>query len=162
MMAEDGNLTMSDVGMIGDEIDEQARRATAAFQGVSQPSGEIARPSLTRAAIGMLGPYSAALYLAERVIESSTFNLELVQVLHSKILPLERMADQILLTARQHGYFDNPEIAEALRWLETCNGQLKDCMVSLESMMDPKLDDLMVDAIEEQRRRETVPLDLIA
>jgi hypothetical protein len=58
-------------------------------------------------------------------------------------------------------YFDDPDTAEPLRWLESCNEQVKDCMVALESMLDPRLDDVMASALEEHRRRETVPLDLI-
>ena len=47
----------------------------------------------------MLGPYSAAKFLAERVVQSDAFNVELVQSLQSKLLPLERMVDDVLLTA---------------------------------------------------------------
>jgi len=109
----------------------------------------------------MLGPYSAAKFFAERVVQSDAFNVELVQALHSKLLPLERMADDVLAAARQRGYFDDPDAAEPLRWLETCNEQVKDCMVALEPMLDPQLDDLMAAAMEEHQRGETVPLDSI-
>jgi hypothetical protein len=69
------------------------------------------------------------------------------------------MADDRLKVARQRGYFDDPDIAEPLRWLETCNEQVKDCMVALESTLDPQLDNLMAAALEEHQRGETVPLD---
>lgn len=59
------------------------------------------------------------------------------------------------------GGFDDPEIAEPLRWLETCNEEVKDCMVALESMLDPQLDDLMAGATEEHKRGATVPLESV-
>jgi hypothetical protein len=105
--------------------------------------------------------YSAVLYIAKRVLESKIFNADLVQALHSKLLPLERMADEALAAARHEGYFDDPDAAEPLRWLESCNDQVKDCMVALESTLDPQLDGLMTVAMEEHQRGETVPLDSI-
>jgi hypothetical protein len=99
-----------------------------------------ARQLLPRSVLAMLGPYSVALYIAERVVQSDAFNVELVQALHFKLLSLERLADEMLAVARQRGYFDDPDTAEPLRW-ETCNEQVKDCMVALEP------------------RGETVPLD---
>ena len=157
---------MSTSGIIGAEIDKQidkqAALASAAAKSISGVgAGTAAMQLLPRAVLDMLGPYSAALYLAERVVQSATFNAELVQALHSKLRPFERMADDMLTTARQRGYFDNPDVAEPLRWLETCDEEVKDCMVALESMMDPKLDELMTAAMEEHRRGETVPLDSI-
>lgn len=59
-------------------------------------------------------------------------------------------------------YFDDPDTAEPLRWLESCNEQVKDCMVALETMLDPQFDGLMTAAMEEHQRGETVPLDLIS
>jgi hypothetical protein len=153
---------MSTSGIIGEEIDKQAALASAALQTISGVgAGTSAKQLLPRAVLDMLGPYSVALYIAERVVESGAFDVELVQALHSKLLPLERMADDKLAAARQRGYFDDPDTAEPLRWLEICNEQVKDCMVALESMLDPQLDDLMAAAMEEHRRGETVPLDSI-
>jgi hypothetical protein len=161
MMAK-GRLLMSTSGIIGEEIDKQAALASFAFQKISGVgAGASARQLLPRAVLDMLGPYSAALYIAERVVQSATFKAELVQALRSKLLPLERMADDMLAAARQRGYFDDPDTAEPLRWLETCNEQVKDRMVALESMLDPQLDDLMAEALEEHQRGETVPLDSI-
>ena len=117
-----------------------------------------ARQLLPRSVLAMLGPYSVALYIAEHVVQSDAFNVELVQALHFKLLSLERLADEMLAVARQRGYFDDPDTAEPLRW-ETCNEQVKDCLVALESMLDPQLDGLMAAAMEEHRRGETVPLD---
>ena len=151
---------MSTSGIVGEEIDKQAALASFALQKISG-AGASARQLLPRAVLDTLGPYSAALYIAERVVQSATFNAELVQTLHSKLLPLERMADDMLAAARQRGYFDDPDTAEPLRWLETCNEQVKDCMVALESMLDPRLDDLMAVALAEHQRGETVPLDSI-
>jgi hypothetical protein len=149
-------------GIIGDEIDKQAALAAAALRDISGAVADAsARKLLPRAVLAMLGPYSAAKFLAERVVQSDAFNTELVQALHSKLLPLERMADNILVAARQQGYFDHPDAAEPLRWLETCHEQVKDCMVALESMLDPQLDELMAAAMEEHQRGETVPLDSI-
>ena len=153
---------MSTSGIIGEEIDKQAALAGAALQNISDVgAGASARQLLPRAALDVLGPYSAALYIADRVVQSATFNVELVQALHSKLLPLERMADEMLAVARQLGYFDDPDTAEPFGWLETCNEQVKDCMVALESMLDPQLDGLMAAAMEEHQRGETVPLESI-
>lgn len=158
----EGKLSMSTSGIIGEEIDKQAALASAALQNISGVgAGTSARQLLPRAVLDMLWPYSTALYIAERVVQSATFNVELVQALHSKLLSLERMADDMLAAARQRGYFDDPDTAEPLRWLETCNEQVKDCMVALESMLDPQLDDLMAAAMQEHQRGETVPLDSI-
>jgi len=153
---------MSTYGIIGEEIDKQAALASAALQSITGVgAGMNARQLLPRAVVDVLAPYSAALYIAERVVQSAAFDAELVRALHSKLLPLERMADDMLTAAKQRGYFDDPDIAEPLRWLETCNEQVKDCMVALESMLDPQLDGLMGAALEEHQRGETVPLDSI-
>jgi hypothetical protein len=153
---------MSTSGIIGEKIDTDAELASTALQNITGAgAGTSTRQLLPRAVLDMLGPYSAALYIAERVVQSATFNLELVQTLHSKLLPLERMADDTLATAKLRGYFDDPDTAEPLRWLETCDAQVKECMVALESMMDPKLDELMAAAMDEHQRGETVPLDSI-
>jgi len=153
---------MSTSGIIGEKIETDAALASAALQNIAGAgAGASTRHLLPRAVLDMLGPYSAALYIAERVVQSATFNLELVQTLHSKLLPLERMADDTLATARRRGYFNDPDTAEPLRWLETCDEQVKDCMVALESMMDPKLDELMAAAMDEHQRGETVPLDSV-
>jgi hypothetical protein len=153
---------MSTSGIIGEEIDKHAALACAALQKISAVgAGTSAMQLLPRAVLDMLGPYSAALFFAERVVQSANFNVELVQALHSRLLPLERMADDMLAAARQRGYFDDPDIAEPLHWLETCNEQVKDCMVALESMLDPQLDDVMAAAFAEHQRGEDVPLDSI-
>lgn len=153
---------MSTSEILGEEIDKQAALAGAAVQNISGIcAGASVRQLLPRAILDMLGPYSAALFFAERVVQSDIFNVELVQALHSKLLPLERMADDTLTAARERGYFDDPYTAEPLRWLENCNEQVKDCMVALESMLDPQLDGLMAAAMEEHQRGATVPLDSI-
>jgi len=153
---------MSTSGIVGEEIDKQTAQASSALQNIfGVGAGTSARQLLPGAVLNMVGPYSAAKFFAERVVQSDAFNVELVQALHSKLLPLERMADDVLAAARQRGYFDDPDAAEPLRWLETCNEQVKDCMVALESMLDPQLDDLMAAALEEHQRGETVPLDSI-
>src|ERR1022692_906173 len=146
---------MSTSGMIGEEIDKHAAQASAALKHIAGVgAGKSARQLLPRAVLDMLGPYSAALYIAERVVQSPTFNVDLVQALHSKLLPLERMADDMLAAARRQGYFDDPDTAEPLRWLETCNEQVKDCMVALESMLVEEIDDLMPTAMEDHLRGE--------
>jgi len=153
---------MSATGIIGQEIERQAALASAALRNIASiGAGTSARQLLPRAVLDMLGPYSVALFFAERVVQSDAFNLELVQALYTKLLPLERMVDEVLVASRQRGYFDDPDAAEPLRWLETCNEQVKDCMVALESMLDPKLDGIMASAMEEHQRGETVPLDSI-
>jgi hypothetical protein len=144
---------MSTSGIIGEEIDKHVALAIAALRNISAVgAGTSAKQLLPRAVLDMLGPYSAALFFAERVVQSDNFNVELVQAVHSTLLPLERMADDMLTAARQRGYFDDPDIAEPIRWLETCNEQVKDCMVALESMLDPQLDNLMAAALEEHQR----------
>ncbi len=153
---------MSTSGIIGEKIDTDAELASVALQNITGAGPEMRTGDLLpRAVLDMLGPYSAALYIAERVLQSHTFNLELVQLLHSKLLPLERMADDLLAAASQRGYFDDPNLAEPLRWLEICDEQVKDCMVALESALDPKLNGLMAAATEEHQRGETFPLDAI-
>jgi hypothetical protein len=152
---------MSTAAIVGEEIDKQTAIASAGLQNIAG-IGTEGRQLLPHAVLVVLGPYSAALYIAERVVESSVFNAELVRALHSKLLPLERMADEVLAAARQGGYFDDPDAAEPLRWLEGCNEQVKDCMVALETMLDPQFDGLMTAAMEEHQRGETVPLDLIS
>jgi hypothetical protein len=147
-------------GIIGEEIDKQAALAGDALQDIPGDGASTnARQLLPRAVLAMIGPYSAAKFFAERVLQSATFDPDLVLTLHSKLLPLERMADERLNVARQRGYFDDPDTAEPFRWLEACNEQVKDCMVALECMLDPQLDDVMATALEEHQRRETVPLD---
>jgi hypothetical protein len=146
-------------GILGDEIDKQTALASDALQDISGVStGTSARQLLPRAVLAMIGPYSAAKFFVERVLQSGKFDADLVQALHSKLLPLERMADDRLDAARRQGYFDDPDTAEPFRWLEACNEQVKDCMVALESMLDPHLDNLMAEAVEEHQRGETVPL----
>jgi hypothetical protein len=153
---------MSNSGIIGEEIEKQAALATAALRNISGVEGGAGgRQLLPRAVLDMLAPYSTELYIAERVVQSAVFNIELVQALHSKLLPLERMADDVLAAARQRGYFEDPDIAEPLRWLEICNEQVKDCMVALESMLDPQLEQVTGAALEEHQRGETIPLDSI-
>jgi hypothetical protein len=159
-MTEEGKIPMSTSGIIGEEIDKQAVLASIALQNIAG-AGTSARQLLPRAVLDMLAPYSAALYIAERVVESAVFNAELVKALYSRLLPLERMADDMLAAAGQSGYFDDPDTAESLGWLQTCNEQVKDCMVALESMLDPQLEDLMAAATEEHQRGETVELDSI-
>jgi hypothetical protein len=149
-------------GILGDEIDKQAALASEALQDISGVGNATnARQLLPRAVLAMIGPYSAAKFFAERVVQSGAFNAELAQSLYTKLLPLERMVDDVLAAARQRGYFDDPDAGEPLRWLETCDEQVKDCMVALEAMLDPKVDDLMAAAMEEHQRGETVPLDSI-
>jgi hypothetical protein len=153
---------MSTSGIIGEKIDTDAERASVALQNITGAGPEMGTGDLLpRAVLDMLGPYSAALYIADRVLQSPTFNAELIQILHSKLLPLESMADDLLEAARQRGYFDDPNLAEPLRWLETCDEQVKDCMVALESALDPQVDGLMAAAMEEHQRGEAVPLDAI-
>jgi mRNA-degrading endonuclease RelE of RelBE toxin-antitoxin system len=153
---------MSTSEIVGEEIGKQAALASSALREISRVgSSPGARHLLPRAVLDMLGPYSAALYIAERVVHSSVINTELVQALHSELLPLERMADGMLAAARQAGYFDDPGTAEPFRWLEMCNEQVKDCMVALEAGLEPDLDRLMAASIEEHQRGDTVSLDSI-
>ena len=148
---------MSTSEIVGEEIGKQAALVNAALSDLRRAGAE----QLPRAVLDVLGPYSAALYIAERIVESDAFDADLAQAVHSQLLPLEHMADGMLAEARQRGHFDNPRTAEPLRWLETCNEQVKDCMVALESMLDPQLDELMAAAMEEHQRGETVPLESI-
>jgi hypothetical protein len=154
---------MSTSGIVGEEIDRQAAQFTQASEKLQDLSGigagTNAKQLLPRAVLAMIGPISAAKFFAERVLQSPTFDAELVQAIHSKLIGFERMADDRLNFARRRGYFGDPDTGEPLRWLEACNEQVKDCMVALESMLDPELDDLMAAALEEHQRGETVPLD---
>ena len=106
---------MSTSGIVGEEIEKQAAVASAALQNIAQAGdGAGARQALPRAVLAMLGPYSGALFFAERVVRSEVFDAELARMLHSRLLPLERMADEMLAAARQRGYFDYPDAAEPL------------------------------------------------
>ncbi len=59
---------MSVSGIISEEVDKQAALASVAFQNASDLDvGLGARQLLPRTVLDMLGPYSAALYIAERV-----------------------------------------------------------------------------------------------
>jgi hypothetical protein len=81
--------------IVGEEIDKQAALAGDALQDIPGDGASAnARQLLARAVLAMIGPYSAAKFFAERVLESTTFDSDLVQTLHSKLLPLERMADE--------------------------------------------------------------------
>jgi hypothetical protein len=153
---------VSTSGIVGEQIENQAALAGTALQDIEKlATGPSTSQMFARAVLKMLAPYSVALYFAERVAQSPTFDPELVRTLHDRLLPLERMVDAMLAAAKQRGYFDDPEAGEPLRWLETCNEQVKDYMVALESMLDPRLDDLMAETLEEHQRGETVPLDSI-
>jgi hypothetical protein len=149
-------------GFLEEPINAQAALADAALKSIPLGAPSInTRQMFLRAVLKMLMPLSAALFFAERVIHSAPFRAELVQELSADLLPFERMADEMLSRARQFGYFDDPETAEPLRWLESCNSGIKDCLVALESMLDPELDELMSEALEEHKRGETVRLDSI-
>jgi len=153
---------MSTAGIVAEEIDKQAALAGAAFQPISEiRAGKDAKQALPRAVLALLTPYSAMRYFAERVIESAEFDVELVRGLHARLLTFERMAEDVLATAQERGYFNEPDIAGPLHWLEACNDDVKDCMVALEAMLDPRLDDVMAAAKREYLRRETVSLDSI-
>ena len=100
MMIEGGRAPMSTSGIVGEEIGKQAALASLALQDISGAGANAGR-LLPRAVLAMLGPYSAAKFLAERILQSDTFNVELVQALYSKMLPLERMVDDVLVAAGQ-------------------------------------------------------------
>ncbi len=154
---------MSTLGIIGEEMEQQAALASAARKNIDDAeAGERARQVLPRAVLDMLRPYAAALYIADRVVQSATYDRELVQSLHAKLLPLEQMAKRTLATARERSYFEDPEAGEPLRCLESCNEQIKDCIVALESMLDPELDAILRAALEEHGRGETIPLKSIS
>jgi hypothetical protein len=153
---------MSNCGTLGGELEQQVALTSTALSSIaSAEESASARQRFSRAVLAFLGPYEAVRHFAERVVDSELFDVELVESLHSRLLPLERMADETLGAARQRGYFDDPDAAAPLLALEECNEQVKDCMVALESMLDPHLDDMMADALEKHHRGETVPLNSI-
>lgn len=153
---------MSTRGIIGEQLDKQSALAGAALKAISAVGDDAkARQLAARAILDMLASYSAARFFADRVVQSESFDRELVHALQARLLPLEHMADEMLSTAKQRGYFDDPATAEPTRWLETCNEQVKDCMVALESMLDPQLDNIMGTARTEHQRGETIPLESI-
>lgn len=93
---------MSTSVIVGEEIDKQAALASAALQNIAGVDASTnARELDPRAVLDMLGPYSVALYIAERVVQSAAFNADLAPALHSKLLPLERMVDDKLAAARR-------------------------------------------------------------
>ncbi|HYM11023.1 MAG TPA: hypothetical protein VEU62_09825 [Bryobacterales bacterium] len=106
--------------------------------------------------------YWAILYIVERAVASGGFDRDSFHMLHEKVLPLERMADNILASARTRDYLNVTLTAAPLLSLQECNEHIKDCMAALESMLEPHLDDLMAEALDEHRRGETIPLDSIS
>ncbi len=93
-------------------------------------------------------------------MESATYSPELAQSLHAKPLPFEWMVERTLATVRERGYLEDPEAGEPLRWLESCDEQIRDCLVALESMLGPELDAILRAAPED--RGETIPLESIS
>ena len=97
---------MSTLGIIGEEMEQQAALASAARKNIDDAEkGERGRQVLPRAVLDMLRPYAVALYIADRVVQSATYNPELGQLLHAKLLPFEQMVERTLVTARERGYF---------------------------------------------------------
>ncbi len=72
-------MPMSVSEIVGGEIDRQAALSAAALCSVSADAAGVGAKQLRpRAVFDMLAPYSAALYVAERVVESTAFNPELI------------------------------------------------------------------------------------
>jgi hypothetical protein len=72
-------------------------------------------------------------YIAESIIQSATFNVELVQVLHDRLLAPERMVDDKLAAVKQRGYFDMRK-----RPSRFIGSNLRTAIVVLESMLEPE------------------------
>jgi hypothetical protein len=129
------------------------------------PAGSATRirllEALGRSLWKFVKPYCAVLSIAERVVDSAVFDRQAFLNLHDRLLPLERMADDILATSKKGDYFNRTLTAAPLVSLNACNERIKDCMVAIESSLDPHLDDLMAAALEEHQRGETIPLDSI-
>ncbi len=142
------------------EFDTQVTSARAALEKIA-PVGNRTSHALEQALWGFVKPYWAALSLVERVVESGPFEHETLKAYHSRLLRLEQMADETLGAAKKGEYSSHSQTAGALLSLRECNERVKDSMVALESMLDPRLDDIMSGALDEHRRGETVPLDTI-
>jgi hypothetical protein len=131
----------------------------------SVPAGSATRnrllEALGRSLWKFVKPYWAVLSIAERAVDSGVFDRQAFLNLHDRLLPLERMADDILAASRKRDYFNRTLTAAPLASLNACNERIKDCMVAIESSLDPHLDDLMAAALDEHRRGETIPLDSI-
>jgi hypothetical protein len=143
------------------ELDKQAAIAAEALQKMTT-AAELGRdlPRLEEAIWTFVRPYWHTLTIADRLVDSGADRPE-IEALHSPLLRLEHMADNILATARERGYFEKIDTAAPLLSLESANERIKDCMVALESMLDPQVDDIMAAALEEHQRGETVPLDSV-
>lgn len=142
------------------EFDIQATSARSAIGKIAS-AGNRTRPALEQALWGFVKPYWAILSIVEGVVESGPFEHETLTAYHLKLLPLEQMADEALGAAKRGEYSSHSQTAGALLSLQGCNERIKDCMVALESMLDPRLDHVMAGALGEHRRGETVPLDTI-
>ena|SRR6266436_10381924 len=144
------------------ELDKQAEIAATALQKMTTAS-ELGHdlPTLEEAIWTFVRPYWHTLTIADRVVDSGAFDRPKIEALHSRLLPIEHMAENIIATARERGYFEKTETAAPLLSLEAAHERIKDCMVALESILDPQLDDIMAAALEEHKRGETIPLDTV-
>ena len=142
------------------EFDAQAASALAAVERMS-PAGNQTRHALERALWGFVKPYWAMLSIVEGVVECGPFELDSLKAIHSTLLQIEQIADETLAAARKRDSSNHSQTAGALLSLQGCNERIKDCMVALELVLDPHLDDVMAGALDEHRRGETVSLDAI-
>ena len=126
-MAKEGNRSMSTSGMIGEEIDKQLASASAALRNITGADASAERKAIASARCprrawalcgGTLhgGPRCAIRHIQRRTCSGCP-----LQTAYS----LEGMADEMLMAAREQGYFEDPDTAEPLRWLETCNAQVE-------------------------------------
>jgi hypothetical protein len=147
-----------------EELNDQAALALKAEERITETEGGRKRllRDLAEALWAFAMPSWAMVSIVERAIDSGLFDRELFQRIHERLLPLERKADQILASAGERDYFNQTSTAAPLLALRACNERLKDCMVAVESMLDPQFDDIMAAALEEHRRGETFPLNSIS
>src|ERR1700687_1231182 len=71
-------VPMSTSGIVGEEIDKQAALASAALKSISGVGASARQQRRPRAVLDVLSPYSTALYIAQRVVQSAVFDVEIV------------------------------------------------------------------------------------
>jgi len=136
--------------------------ASRSLETSAKQIGKVPREALLQglgqALMALAVPYSGIVSIVERAVDSGRFERIAFQKLYDRCIPFEGRIDGIVSLARGRDYFDQPLTAAPLLTLEACNERMKDCLVALESMLDPQLEKRMAAALQEHRSGKTVPL----
>src|SRR5436309_2609297 len=108
-----------------DELNGQTRLALAAGKkAATAVQRNRLLHGLERALWAFVRSYWAIFCLIERAVDSGEFDAGKFRALHGRTLPLERMADDLLETARRRDYFTNTLTAAPLLSLQACNERI--------------------------------------